>query len=91
MSEPFDLSAWLREYANTFAEGVKRTGDEPLTFTVKKLSYIQPISDEMLHPERYPAPKITWRRRMWWRWYDYRQRISTAWSVLRNRHDCGEY
>lgn len=65
--------------------------DPNKVLAVRKMVAYLPVSDEVLHPERYPAPKIPWRRRMWWRWSDYRQRLGAAWDVLRDRHDCGDY
>lgn len=64
---------------------------EDFDFHVRKIAHILPISDEVLHPERYPAPKISRRRRLWWRWPDFKGRLGLAWDVLRDRHDCGDY
>ena len=58
--------------------------------TVRKMVAYWPMSDEQIHPERYPAQKTPWRYKMrWWR-LDYQDRFRLAWDAIRGRHDCGE-
>lgn len=89
MSE-FDFEAWwLRQHAHTEPEA-DDVAPRPI-ITVRKMAAYLPISDELLHPDRYQALKVTWWQRTQWRWAEYRYRMRLAWDVLRDRHDCGDY
>lgn len=81
--------------AEQFAEGLranaKAIGDAIGSFQVRKVGYYLPVSDEVLHPERYPAPRISRRRRILYRWLELKARVGMAWAVLRGRHDCDGY
>lgn len=59
----------------------------PPGIEVRKMVAYVPISDELLHPERYPAPVITRRTRLRWWWWEVKDRVQLAWAALRSGRD----
>ncbi len=45
------------------------------------------LTYELLHPERYPMPAVTWRTRLRWRWREAKYRVRLAVLVLRRGDD----
>ncbi len=67
-------------------EGTHLTYDQTPLTVHKAVAYL-PISDELLHPERYPMPAVTWRTRLRWRWREAKYRVRLAVLVLRRGDD----
>lgn len=63
----------------TYAERMRPSNEECQREIAAKLA------DWIAQP-CYDLPRVHPLRAFWWKWSD---RISTAWSVLRGRHDCG--
>lgn len=59
-----------------------------MEFEVRKVVHVFPVSHEMLHPDHYPAPKVSRWTRARWRLSGWRYRVRLAWDVLRDRHEC---
>lgn len=73
---------------NVFFQPRGFPSEERLVCEVEKMTGYVWVSDELLHPERYPAPKVSRWTRFRWRLSEYRYRLGLAWDVLRDRHEC---